>query len=124
MNGLVPDPIYRYKVCYKGKPGFESVGSGFNGPFDLLHEAIKQAASTKNYFNIEKERIERMPAMGPMEVTIRERVLDKAEVWIDEYKDGYFHQRLDEEGKRCLVQPKTIAEQNAEQSEKRELQPA
>ena len=108
MNGLIPEPIFRYKAHYKAKPGFESVGSGFNGPFDLLQDAVKQAQKTKAYFDTERTRVERMPERGgKLEVTIQERVLDKVEVWIDEYKDGWFHRRLDEEGKPWRVQPKT-----------------
>lgn len=100
MNGVIAEPILRYRVWYQGKPKFEGIGKGFNGLFDRLDLALAQVPKTKAFWNIESTRTERMPEHGgKLQVTIKETVLDKVDVWIEEFKDGYFHQKLTEDGK-------------------------
>lgn len=129
MMNLVPDPVFAYKVWYQGRPGYVSIQRGFNGPFDRLEDALAQVAKTKKYWNTEVKRTERMPERsGKLEITITERTVEKVDVWIDQYKDGYFLQHLDEEGhpwpKEAQKEEPKEEEKEKESVGKREFQAA
>ncbi len=82
--------VKTYKVCYRGKPGYEDIAYGVHANFCANMQEVNDAiASCKKWFNnvIVKEPVADLKTgkqLRPAEVEVRDNVF----VWYDEYLDG------------------------------------